>query len=48
VFDVLDGQVQAIMAVANPEKLRHLGPISRTWHPRWREEQEQTVPSGDA
>ena len=47
VFDVLDGQVQAIMAVANPEKLRHLGPISRTWHLRWREEQEHTVPSGD-
>jgi RNA polymerase sigma-70 factor, ECF subfamily len=40
-FDVLDGQVQAIRAVANPEKLRHLGPISRTWHLRWREEQER-------
>jgi RNA polymerase sigma-70 factor (ECF subfamily) len=38
-FDVLDGQVQAIRAVANPEKLRHIGPISRTWHLRWREEQ---------
>jgi RNA polymerase sigma-70 factor (TIGR02957 family) len=37
-FDVLDGQVQAIRAVANPEQLRHLGPISRTWHLRWREE----------
>jgi RNA polymerase sigma-70 factor (ECF subfamily) len=34
-FDVLDGQVQAIRAVANPEKLRHIGPISRTWHPQW-------------
>ena len=33
-FDVLDGQVQAIRAVANPEKLRHLGPVSRTWHLR--------------
>jgi RNA polymerase sigma-70 factor (ECF subfamily) len=31
-FDILDGQVQAIRAVANPDKLRHLGPISRTWH----------------
>jgi RNA polymerase sigma-70 factor (ECF subfamily) len=31
-FDLLDGQVQAIRAVANPDKLRHLGPISRTWH----------------
>jgi RNA polymerase sigma-70 factor (TIGR02957 family) len=40
-FDVLDGQVQVIRAVANPEKLRHLGPVSRTWHLRWREEQEQ-------
>jgi len=35
-FDVLDGQVQAIRAVANPDKLRHLGPVSRTWHLRWR------------
>ncbi len=34
-FDVLDGQVQAIRAVANPEKLRHIGPVSRTWHLRW-------------
>ena len=32
-FDLLDGQVQAIRAVANPDKLRHLGPISQTWHP---------------
>jgi RNA polymerase sigma-70 factor (ECF subfamily) len=37
-LEVLDGQVQAIRTVANPEKLRHLGPISRTWHLRWREE----------
>ena len=36
-LDVLDGQVQAIRAVANPEKLRHIGPVSRTWHLRWRE-----------
>jgi RNA polymerase sigma-70 factor (ECF subfamily) len=34
-FDVLDGQVLAIRTVANPEKLRHLGPISRAWHGRW-------------
>ena len=33
-LDVLDGQVQAIRAVANPEKLRHLGPVSRAWHLR--------------
>jgi RNA polymerase sigma factor (sigma-70 family) len=37
-LDVLDGQVQAIRTVANPEKLRHIGPVSRTWHLRWREE----------
>ena len=35
VLDVLDGQVLAIRTVANPEKLRHLGPISRAWHQRW-------------
>ena len=40
-FDVLDGQVQAIRAVANPEKLRHIGPISRTWHLRWRDRSEE-------
>ncbi|HEX6526653.1 MAG TPA: RNA polymerase sigma-70 factor [Streptosporangiaceae bacterium] len=33
-FDVLDGQVQVIRAVANPDKLRHIGPVSRTWHLR--------------
>jgi RNA polymerase sigma-70 factor (TIGR02957 family) len=37
-FDVLDGQVQAIRVVANPEKLRHIGPVSQTWHLRWQEE----------
>ena len=37
-LDVLDGQVQAIRTVANPEKLRHLGPVSQTWHLRWRED----------
>ncbi len=37
-FDILEGQVRAIRAVANPEKLRHIGPISRTWHLRWREQ----------
>ena len=31
-FDVLDGLVQAIRVVANPDKLAHLGPVSRTWH----------------
>jgi RNA polymerase sigma-70 factor (TIGR02957 family) len=33
-FDVLDGQVQAIRVVANPDKLRHLGPVSASWHLR--------------
>jgi RNA polymerase sigma-70 factor, ECF subfamily len=33
-LDVLDGQFQAIRTIANPEKLRHLGPVSRTWHLR--------------
>jgi len=36
-LDVLDGQVQAIRTVANPEKLRHLGPVSQTWHLRQNE-----------
>jgi RNA polymerase sigma-70 factor, ECF subfamily len=36
-LDVLDGQVQAIRAVANPDKLRHLGPVSRAWHLRQQE-----------
>ena len=40
-FEVLDGQVQAIRVVANPDKLRHIGPISRTWHLRWSEENEE-------
>jgi RNA polymerase sigma-70 factor, ECF subfamily len=41
VLDVLDGQVQAIRSVANPEKLRHIGPISRIWHPRWSKEHDR-------
>jgi RNA polymerase sigma-70 factor (TIGR02957 family) len=40
-FDVLDGQVQAIRVVANPEKLRHIGPVSQTWHLRWREDNQR-------
>ncbi len=39
-FDVLDGQIQAIRVVANPEKLGHIGQISRTWHLRWSEQDE--------
>ena len=33
-LEVLDGQVQAIRTVANTDKLRHLGPVSRIWHLR--------------
>jgi RNA polymerase sigma-70 factor (TIGR02957 family) len=45
-FDVFDGEVQAIRTVANPEKLRHIGPISRTWHLRWREQEREQENSG--
>jgi RNA polymerase sigma-70 factor (ECF subfamily) len=34
-LDVLDRQIQAIRVIANPDKLRHLGPGSRSWHLRW-------------
>jgi RNA polymerase sigma-70 factor (ECF subfamily) len=27
ILDIADGQVQGINAVANPDKLRHLGPV---------------------
>ena len=30
-LDVLDGQVQMIRAVINPDKLRHLGPVADAW-----------------
>ena len=36
-LDVLDGRVQAIRVIANPDKLRHIGPVTRTWHLRWSE-----------
>ena len=36
-LDVLGGQIQAIRVIANPDKLRHLGPVSRTWPLRWSE-----------
>ncbi len=50
-LDVLDHLVQAIRVVANPDKLRHLGPVSRTWHLRWSEldhENGGVTPSGGA
>lgn len=30
-LDVLDGQVQAVRAVINPDKLGHLGPVADAW-----------------
>ena len=30
-LDVLDGQIQAIRSVANPDKLRHVGPVADAW-----------------
>ncbi len=30
-LDVLDGQVQAIRSVGNPDKLRHVGPVADAW-----------------
>ena len=30
-LDVLDGRVQAIRAVLNPDKLRHVGPVADAW-----------------
>lgn len=32
-FDVLDGKIQAVRGVANPDKLQHLGPVSTRFHP---------------
>jgi RNA polymerase sigma-70 factor (ECF subfamily) len=31
VLDVLDGQIQAVRAVINPDKLGHLGPVADAW-----------------
>jgi len=30
-IDILDGQIQTIRAVLNPDKLRHLGPVADAW-----------------
>jgi RNA polymerase sigma-70 factor, ECF subfamily len=30
-LDVLDGQIQAIRSVSNPDKLRHVGPVADAW-----------------
>ncbi|MER6976847.1 RNA polymerase sigma-70 factor [Streptomyces carpinensis] len=31
VLDILDGRIQAIRTVLNPDKLRHIGPVADTW-----------------
>ena len=30
-LDLLDGQIQAIRSVSNPDKLRHVGPVADAW-----------------
>ncbi len=30
-LDVLDGQIQSIRSVSNPDKLRHVGPVADAW-----------------
>ena len=30
-LDVLDGRIQVIRSVINPDKLRHLGPVADAW-----------------
>jgi RNA polymerase sigma-70 factor (ECF subfamily) len=29
--DILDGQIQTIRSVSNPDKLRHVGPVADAW-----------------
>ncbi len=31
VLDILDGQIRTVRSVINPDKLRHLGPVSDAW-----------------
>jgi RNA polymerase sigma-70 factor, ECF subfamily len=30
-LDVLDGQIQTIRSVSNPDKLGHVGPVADAW-----------------
>jgi RNA polymerase sigma-70 factor (ECF subfamily) len=30
-LDVLDGQIQTIRSVSNPDKLAHVGPVADAW-----------------
>ena len=47
-LDVLDGQIQAIRVIANPDKLRHIGPVTRSWHLRWSEPDGSVTPGEGA
>jgi RNA polymerase sigma-70 factor (ECF subfamily) len=31
ILDVLDGQIQTIRSVSNPDKLGHVGPVGDAW-----------------
>jgi RNA polymerase sigma-70 factor (ECF subfamily) len=31
VLDILDGQIQTIRSVINPDKLGHVGPVADAW-----------------
>ena len=31
VLDVLDGRIQTIRSIVNPDKLGHLGPVADAW-----------------
>ena len=31
IIDVLDGRIQTIRSVVNPDKLRHMGPLADPW-----------------
>jgi RNA polymerase sigma-70 factor (ECF subfamily) len=30
-LDVLDGRIQTLRAIINPDKLRHVGPVADAW-----------------
>ncbi|WP_329000099.1 RNA polymerase sigma-70 factor [Kribbella sp. NBC_00709] len=44
-LDILDGQIQAIRAVSNPDKLTHLGPIGDAWDVRREMNQARRSPN---
>jgi hypothetical protein len=48
-LDILDGQIQAIRGVSNPDKLQHLGPLADAWEIRREVNQARRHPAdGDA